>query len=45
MTTASRRYRGLLLDFGGVLTTDFFGSVGDHSERPGLPPLGSASWS
>jgi putative hydrolase of the HAD superfamily len=30
-------YRGLLLDFGGVVTTDFFASLGAHCERFGLP--------
>jgi putative hydrolase of the HAD superfamily len=30
-------YRGLLLDFGGVVTTDFFASLGAHCERLGLP--------
>jgi putative hydrolase of the HAD superfamily len=30
-------YRGLLLDFGGVFTTDFFASLGAHCERLGLP--------
>jgi len=32
-----RDYRGLLLDFGGVVTTDFFASLGAHCERLGLP--------
>jgi putative hydrolase of the HAD superfamily len=31
------RYDGLLLDFGGVVTTDFFASLGAHCERLGLP--------
>jgi putative hydrolase of the HAD superfamily len=31
-------YEGLLLDFGGVVTTDFFASLGAHCERLGLPP-------
>ena len=30
-------HTGLLLDFGGVLTTDFFGSIDDYCERLGLP--------
>jgi putative hydrolase of the HAD superfamily len=30
-------YQGLLLDFGGVVTTDFFASLGAHCERLGLP--------
>jgi putative hydrolase of the HAD superfamily len=30
-------YAGLLLDFGGVVTTDFFASLGAHCERLGLP--------
>jgi epoxide hydrolase-like predicted phosphatase len=30
------RYEGLLLDFGGVVTTDFFASLGAHCERLGL---------
>jgi len=30
-------YEGLLLDFGGVVTTDFFASLGAHCERLGLP--------
>jgi putative hydrolase of the HAD superfamily len=30
-------YHGLLLDFGGVVTTDFFASLGAHCERLGLP--------
>lgn len=37
MTLALTRYRGLLLDFGGVLTTDFFESIANHCERLGLP--------
>jgi putative hydrolase of the HAD superfamily len=37
MTAGNRRYRGLLLDFGGVLTADFFASIDDHCERLGLP--------
>jgi putative hydrolase of the HAD superfamily len=32
-----RDYQGLLLDFGGVVTTDFFASLGAHCERLGLP--------
>jgi putative hydrolase of the HAD superfamily len=32
-----KHYRGLLLDFGGVVTTDFFASLGAHCERLGLP--------
>ena len=30
-------YEGLLLDFGGMVTTDFFASLGAHCERLGLP--------
>jgi hypothetical protein len=30
-------YRGLLLDFGGVVTTDFFASLGAYCQRLGLP--------
>ena len=30
-------HEGLLLDFGGVVTTDFFASLGAHCERLGLP--------
>jgi putative hydrolase of the HAD superfamily len=30
-------YQGLLLDFGGVVTTDFFASLGAYCERLGLP--------
>jgi putative hydrolase of the HAD superfamily len=30
-------YEGLLLDFGGVATTDFFASLGAYCERLGLP--------
>jgi putative hydrolase of the HAD superfamily len=37
MSTPGRRYKGLLLDFGGVITTDFFASIDDHCERLGLP--------
>jgi len=29
-------YEGLLLDFGGVVTTDFFAALGAHCERLGL---------
>src|SRR5215212_4558156 len=29
-------YEGLLLDFGGVVTTDFFASLGAHCERLGV---------
>jgi putative hydrolase of the HAD superfamily len=32
-----RTYKALLLDFGGVVTTDFFASLGAHCERLGLP--------
>jgi hypothetical protein len=31
------QYRGLLLDFGGVVTTDFFASLGAYRERLGRP--------
>jgi putative hydrolase of the HAD superfamily len=37
MSAPNRRYKGLLLDFGGVLTTDFFASIDDHLQRRGLP--------
>jgi putative hydrolase of the HAD superfamily len=37
MSTSNRRYKGLLLDFGGVITTDFFASVEDHLQRLGVP--------
>jgi putative hydrolase of the HAD superfamily len=37
MSTPNRRYKGLLLDFGGVITTDFFVSIDDHCQRLGLP--------
>jgi putative hydrolase of the HAD superfamily len=37
MTTAPGHYKGLLLDFGGVLTSDFFGSIDDYCEYLGLP--------
>jgi putative hydrolase of the HAD superfamily len=30
-------YEGLLLDFGGVVTNDFFAALGAHCERLGLP--------
>ncbi len=30
-------YSGLLLDFGGVITTDFFKSIDDYCQRLGLP--------
>lgn len=30
-------YRGLILDFGGVVTTDFYGALSAFSERQGLP--------
>jgi len=31
-------YAGLLLDMGGVLTTDFFAAIDSHCARLGLPP-------
>jgi hypothetical protein len=31
-------YEGLLLDFGGVVTTDFFAALGAHCERLVLQP-------
>src|SRR3712207_6517125 len=34
---AMTNHEGLLLDFGGVVTTDFFASLGAHCERLGLP--------
>jgi putative hydrolase of the HAD superfamily len=37
MTTAPGHYKGLLLDFGGVLTSDFFGSLDDYCQQLGLP--------
>jgi putative hydrolase of the HAD superfamily len=37
MTTAPGHYKGLLLDFGGVLTSDFFGSIDDYCQQLGLP--------
>jgi putative hydrolase of the HAD superfamily len=37
MSTPNRHYKGLLLDFGGVITTDFFASIDDHCQRLGLP--------
>ena len=37
MSTLNGRYKGLLLDFGGVITTDFFASIDDHLQRLGLP--------
>jgi hypothetical protein len=37
LTRSNRRFRGLLLDFGGVLTTDFFASIDDHCQCLGLP--------
>jgi len=33
-----QRYEGLLLDMGGVLTTDFFASISTHCRRLGLAP-------
>jgi putative hydrolase of the HAD superfamily len=33
-----RRYEGLLLDMGGVLTTGFFASISAHCRRLGPPP-------
>jgi putative hydrolase of the HAD superfamily len=38
MPADRRRYEGLLLDVGGVLTTDFFASISAHCRRLGLPP-------
>jgi epoxide hydrolase-like predicted phosphatase len=32
------RYRGLILDFGGVVTTDFYGALSAFSAREGLDP-------
>jgi putative hydrolase of the HAD superfamily len=37
MSAPRGRYKGLLLDFGGVITTDFFASIDDHLQRRGLP--------
>jgi hypothetical protein len=37
------RYEGLLLDFGGVVTTDFLAALGAHCERLGLPTTASAT--
>lgn len=31
-------YRGLILDFGGVVTTDFYGALSAFCVREGLPP-------
>ena len=31
-------YQGLILDFGGVVTTDFYGALAAFSERAGLDP-------
>jgi putative hydrolase of the HAD superfamily len=31
-------YRGLILDFGGVVTTDFYGALSAFCMREGLPP-------
>ena len=31
-------YHGLILDFGGVVTTDFYGALSAFCERQGLPP-------
>jgi putative hydrolase of the HAD superfamily len=31
-------YKGLILDFGGVVTTDFYGALAAFSERAGLDP-------
>jgi len=31
-------YRGLILDFGGVVTTDFYGALAAFCVRQGLPP-------
>jgi hypothetical protein len=36
-------HEGLLLDFGGVVTTDFFASLGAHCERLGVPTTASAT--
>jgi putative hydrolase of the HAD superfamily len=37
MSAPNSRYKGLLLDFGGVITTDMFASIDDHLQRLGLP--------
>ncbi len=37
MLSPRQGYTGLLLDVGGVLTTDFFAATGAHCERLGLP--------
>jgi putative hydrolase of the HAD superfamily len=37
VTVAKRRYRALLVDVGGVITTDFYASIAAHCERLGLP--------
>ncbi len=37
MSIRDSRYKGLLLDFGGVITSDFFGSIDDYCQRLGLP--------
>ena len=31
-------YHGLILDFGGVVTTDFYGALSAFCKRQGLPP-------
>jgi hypothetical protein len=36
-------HEGLLLDFGGVVTTDFFAALGAHCERLGVPTTASAT--
>jgi putative hydrolase of the HAD superfamily len=37
MRSDEQPYKGLLLDIGGVLTTDFFAAIGAHCQRLGLP--------
>jgi putative hydrolase of the HAD superfamily len=37
VTVPQRRYRALLVDVGGVITTDFYASIAVQCERLGLP--------
>jgi putative hydrolase of the HAD superfamily len=37
VTAAKHHYRALLVDVGGVITTDFYASIAAHCERLGLP--------
>jgi len=38
MTASTARYRGLIVDFGGVLSTSFEGALRSFCVREGLPP-------